>query len=104
MPPDIHDGEELVRAIRAILKEFEKSSELHQQDESFVAVDNLRYTMTAKIHSPFGDGEWVESIASSNELQQYINRWMGVQRELGRLVSIRLVVTPSLEELADTPE
>ena len=90
------DAGQLAERIHHLLERFERSSGQHQRDESFVAVDANRYAVVVKLHSPFGNGVTTERVASTNELQQRINHWIGVQRELGRLGAVRLVITPEV--------
>ena len=91
------DAQKLLKKIQCLFAEFEKKSSHHQRDESFLSVDSTKYTVTAKVRSPFGNGQSHEEIVSTNELQQRINYWLGLQRELGRAVSIRLIITPDIE-------
>ncbi|HOX42827.1 MAG TPA: hypothetical protein PK668_04470 [Myxococcota bacterium] len=96
------DARELAEHLLGLLGRFELASSQHQRDESFVAVDATRYRLRVKLASPFGQGESQEQVASTNELQQRLNHWLAVQRELGRLAAIRLVLTPDLD--AQEPE
>jgi hypothetical protein len=94
LPVD-QDARELAERLLGSLGRFEQASS--QRDESFVAVDAAIYRLSVKLTSPFGQGETHERMASTNELQQRVNHWLAVQRGLGRLAAIRLVITPDLE-------
>ena len=91
------DAAELSSRIQTLLEQFDQASGRHQRDESFVAVDAVGYELLIKLQSPFGNGQTAERVASTNELQQRINHWLAVQRDLGRLGSVRIVITPSLD-------
>jgi hypothetical protein len=97
LKPEV-DGNQLISEIRKSLAQFDRESEYHQQNDSFLALDSQSYTVVAKIRSPFGTGELVETAGSTNELQQLMNAWLQIQRELGRLVSVRFTITPNIEE------
>ncbi len=92
------DAQKLAERIHKLMEKFEKSSSQHLKDESFVALDASSYTLLIKLHSPFGNGETVEKLASTNELQQRINHWISVQRELGDLGAVRVIITPDVEQ------
>jgi hypothetical protein len=94
------DANKLAERIGRLLDRFEQTSGQHQRDESFVAVDAKRYTIAIKLRSPFGNGAATEQVASTNELQQRVNHWIGVQRQLGLLGAVRLVLTPDVEDEA----
>ncbi|MBN2494807.1 MAG: hypothetical protein JXR96_09475 [Deltaproteobacteria bacterium] len=98
MGEQIHDARRLVERIQHVLERFEKSSGQHQRDESYVAVDAMRYSLVIKVASPFGQGEADEVVESTNELQQRVNYWLTVQRELGKLGSVRIVLTPIIDD------
>jgi hypothetical protein len=91
------DAWEIVAELRAALDDDEQRVRIHQSDESFVAVDAQPYELLVKLESPTGCGEHRERLASTAELQPHLNRWMAFQRELGRLVALRLVITPLLK-------
>lgn len=91
------EAQKLAERIQRLLARFERSSGHHQKDESFVAVDAVRYALTIKLQSPFGNGLTSEEVNSTNELQQRINHWIGVQRKLGELGAVRIVITPEMD-------
>lgn len=92
------DANKLAERIGRLLERFEHSSGQHQRDESFVALDAQHYTLVIKLRSPFGDGETSEQVHSTNELQQRVNHWIGVQRRLGTLGAVRMVITPHVDQ------
>ncbi len=92
------EAQKLAERIERLLERFEQSSGHHQRDESFVAVDASTYSLIIKLQSPFGNGVTTEVVVSTNELQQRINHWMGVQRQLGRLGAVRIIITPEVGE------
>ena len=91
------DANKLAERIGRLLERFEQTSGHHQRDESFVAVDAAHYTVSIKLRSPFGNGATLEQVASTNELQQRVNYWIGVQRQLGLLGAVRLIITPDMD-------
>ncbi|MBW2701968.1 MAG: hypothetical protein JRF33_14220 [Deltaproteobacteria bacterium] len=98
MDNDNLDAGQLADKILKILDKFDDKSGLHRKDESFVALDANRYELTIKLLSPFGQGLSREMVESTNELQQRVNHWMGMQRALAQLGSVRLIITPIIED------
>lgn len=98
MADQAQDAQKLADRIHRLMEKFERSSTQHLKDESFLALDSNSYTLLVKLHSPFGNGETAEELTSTNELQQRINYWIGIQRQLGKLGAVRLVITPDVEQ------
>ncbi len=93
--PEPRDARAEAERLLGLLERLERTAV--QRDESFVAVDATAYRLHVKLSGPFGRAESQERVASTNELQQRVNHWLGVQRGLGRLAAVRLVITPDLE-------
>ncbi len=97
MSDQAQDAQKLADRIHRLMEKFEQSSNQHLRDESFLALDSSSYTLLVKLHSPFGNGQSAEVVNSTNELQQRINHWIGVQRQLGDLAAIRVIITQDVE-------
>jgi hypothetical protein len=95
-PPDTDANGQAAR-LQALLARLDQAAGQQLREESFLAVDATGYRLVVKIQSPYGQGESHEAVGSTNELQQRVNRWLAVQRDLGRLATVRLVITPVLD-------